>query len=288
MRNPDPAIEVKSMKGKRIRFVGYASFGLLMVAVFLYARFPADAVRDYLIAHLEEEYPGVSLSLEYVKPALPIGLAAKAVDVRSRENPNRALKADEIVIRLSLISLMKGKTSLLFRGTGYGGRTHGTINFPRAFSTAGSMKAEINLEDIDTRNLSALHEMLARQITGKLNASLTFGGRPEKIIEGSGRIKFTILNGTYPLREAVAGIDKIAFTAIAGDVQLSDRNLKINRLNLTGEKLNYSLKGNIALGGQKLGESSLDLTGSVEIRGANKKIPLSVNGTLDKPDAKFI
>jgi type II secretion system protein N len=276
------------MKEKKLRIVGYTVCALVALAVFLYIRFPGDVFRDYLVTSLEESYPGVALSLGDVAPALPWGVTIAKAELRFLEHGDRSITVEGVRLMPSLIALLQGRTALRVKGTGYGGNIDVRAEYPRAFSLSGPVKAELDCANIPVQQVPALQELLMRKVTGKLNADLTFSGKLDKFREGRGRFKFTVQNGVYPLQEPVMGIDKLDFTIIDGDVQLGERTLKVLRLTLTGEKMTYTLKGNLSLGDGDLVQGSLDMTGTLEVRGTNRKIPFNLSGTFGNPVVRLM
>ncbi len=277
-----------TMRGGRLWIAGYTAFAVLAVAVFLYIRFPGDVFRDYIAASVEEAYPAVTLTLGDVTPAFPWGVKIAAAELRFLEHADRTITVGNVRVTPSLLAFLKGRTALRLEGTGYGGKIGLKAQYPKAFSLSGPVKAEVDCADIPVQQVSTLQELLLRKVTGKLNADVTFSGRPERFRDGRGRFKFTVHNGVYPLQEPVMGIDKLEFTTIEGDVQLGGRTLKVLRLALTGEKMNYTLKGNLSLTDEEFARNVLDMTGTLEVRGTNRKIPFSLSGTFGNPVVRLM
>jgi len=269
-------------------FIGYVLAGIAMLLAFLYLRFPGEAVKDYLKTAAAARYPGLLLSIDAVRPSVPPGLMLSNITAAFRGRPEAAVHADDLSVRPGGLSLLKGRLSLLMAAEGYGGEIRGRVDFTSPFSAGGPLSAEANIRDIRLDKCAWLRQALARQITGTLRGSLTFSGNAEAVQSGTGSVDFTLTNGTFPLVEGILGFDRLDFSRVEGKIGFKNGALRITRLTLTGEKLRCSLKGNILLA-DDLGASQLDLDGTIEspVQG-NKKVTLTIGGTLANPVTRFM
>ena len=65
---------MKRPVSRKGRWFGYAFFSVVAALCFLYYLFPADAVRDYLQMRAENSNPSLVLSIDRIRPWLPLGL----------------------------------------------------------------------------------------------------------------------------------------------------------------------------------------------------------------------
>ncbi|MBN1613876.1 MAG: type II secretion system protein GspN [Deltaproteobacteria bacterium] len=262
----------------------YVCVGLLALFVFLYIRFPSDMFRNYLIAAVSANHPDFSLSVGDVNLKFPPGLVISKVVLQSKTRSEARLEADSLFIQPVFTSLFNGRTDMQFLARGYGGRMEGTTRHNEAFSLSGPSELSLSFENLPVERVSYLQDFLGRAIRGKLRGSLSFDGSIEKPREGKGKLKFTLLNGSYQIFENLAGFDRIDFNAVDGQVHLSNRILKIVKLTMTGEKLNISMKGDITLGANTFKSSLLNLSGNIEIRTpAIRRIRFTLTGTVENP-----
>lgn len=149
------------------------------------------------------------------------------------------------------------------------------------FSINGSSVTEMGLKNIRIDDLSFLENILNRHMTGKLNGGFTFRGDYGQWTAGNGELHFTALKGTYALLEPLGGLDKLVFRKITGNLKLQDGKLKITRLELTGQDLQCTLKGDIHLEKSDIRQSGLNLSGKIKSQ-AKKSGPIffSVTGPL--------
>jgi type II secretion system protein N len=267
--------------------VGYILAGVAMLIVFLYLRFPGGAVTDCIKAEALR-HPGLHLSIDTTRPAIPPGVTLENVTAGFRGRPEATLHADSVGIRPGWLSLFRGRLALVTAAKAYGGDVRGRIEFTDFFSWSGPLSAEMNIRDVRIEKCAWLRDALVRQITGTLKGAVSFGGNAGALKNGTGNLDFTLTNGAWPLLENLFGFDRLDFSRI--EVKGSFRNgaLKIAGLTLTGEKMNISLRGNILLADDFL-ESRIDMNGSIEtlVQGG-KRMTLAIGGTLGNPKTRFM
>lgn len=277
------------MKPRRIRaIVGYTLVGIAMLLVFLYLRFPAEALKDYITAVAAARNPGSSFAIQSVRPAFPPGLELTDVTIASRERPEAILHTDHFRVRPGGAALLRGRYAIVMAAEGYGGEGKGRIDFFRPFSFKGPLSAEVSIRDVRVDKCSWLRDVLARPITGTFKGSAAFSGTAEALKGGTGNIDFTLTNGTFPLLEGFPGFEKIDFSRIEGKVSYRNGALKINQLTLSGDKVRCSLKGNVLLA-EDFRESQIDLNGTIEISvQGSRRMTLTIGGTLSNPKSRLM
>ena len=267
--------------------VGYILAGVAMLILFLYLRFPGGAVTETIKAEAAR-YPGLLLSIDAARPAIPPGVTLENVTAGFRGRPEATLHADSLGVRPGWLSLLRGRLALVMAAEGYGGDVRGRIEFANIYSVKGPLSAEMNIREIRIEKCAWLRDALARQITGTLKGSATFSGAAESLKNGTGNIDFTLTNGTFQLLENLLGFDRIDFNKVDAKVSFRNGALKIAGLTLNGEKIRISLKGNILLA-DDFRESQIDLNGSIEIpMQGNKRVTLVISGTLGNPKTRFM
>ena len=271
------------------QILGYTLYGILIFIALLYLRFPNDVVVNYVVSTLSERNPNVMLSIDSIKPSFPPGLTAKNLTFGFKDEADSTIQADMLTVRPGLLSLLRGKSTLILDAITYGGTIEGNLAIANLRSGEGPVNTEISFDSLNIDKCSYLTDKLGRQITGKLQGSLTYTIGNEGFAGSTGNLNFTILNGTYQLLESLFGFDKLDFSKVEGQMTLKSGVLKIDKLKLTGEKVRCSLKGNIVLNSNAIKSSHMDITCNVEIPGQNnKKVSILVGGTLGKPTTKIM
>jgi type II secretion system protein N len=274
--------------GMNRTIAGYILAGVAMLALLLYLRFPGEAVTDYVKAVAAVRHPGMLLSIDTVQPAIPPGVALVNVTAGFRERPEATLHADRLGIRPGWLSLFRGRLALVMAAEGYGGDVRGRVDYANFFSLQGPLSVEANFRGIQIEKCLWLRDALARRITGTLKGSASFSSAAETMKNGTGNLDFTLTNGTCQLQESLFGIDRIDFNTVDAKISFRNGAVKITGLNLNGEKIRISLKGNILLA-DDIRESLIDLNGTIEIpMQGNKRVTLAVSGTLGNPKTRFM
>ncbi|MBN1663821.1 MAG: type II secretion system protein GspN [Deltaproteobacteria bacterium] len=270
------------------KILGYVVFGIAVVIAFLYLRFPGKVIGDYIIAAVSANNPDAVLTIGAVKPYFPPGVKFLNIAYGSKQNPGATLRVDDLTARLSLISLLKGKTALLLNGNVYGGTLKGRCEYAKFLSLSKLIKYEIRVSDVGLDRFAYAKGTFNRNITGKLNGSFVYHRSYDRVGEGSGTAEFTIVNGSYQLLSNLLGFDSIDFSRIEGRLSMKGDALKVEKIGLSGAKFNCSLKGEVALD-KNIDSSSLTITGAVEVAGmGGRKIGVAVGGILKNPTVRLI
>jgi len=268
--------------------IGYPLAGIAMLLVFLYLRFPGEALTDYVKAAVATQYPGTTLSTDAVRPSFPPGLALSNITVGLRNRLDPILRVDDLTVRPGGLALLRGRLAILAAAAGYGGEVRGKVEFSRLFSFQGPLTAAVDIRDVRVDKWAWLRELFVRQVTGTLKGAINLTGTAEALKNGTGTVDFTLTNGTYPLQEPFLGLDKIDYSRVEGKGSFRNGALKVTQLTLTGDKLRCSLKGNILLA-DDFQASKLDLNGTIELPLlGNKRVTLTIGGTIGNPNSRVI
>ncbi|MDP2268337.1 MAG: type II secretion system protein GspN [Deltaproteobacteria bacterium] len=258
----------------------YILFTIIVLGCFLYVRFPGRVVQSYLLDTMAERYPAVSLSLASVSLSFPPGLKMENVVLDFKDNPASGIRLESLRVRPRWTGYFVGRSSFAINAVAYGGAGQGRVNFAQLMPDKIPTSAEIKLENLNLAKIAYLKEKLGRQIGGKLSGVFTY--------RGDSQLDFDVQNGTYQLVDKLLGFDRLDFSKAVGQITLKGGLLKINKLKLTGDKINFSLKGDIVLNPDFI-NSAINLTGTMELVAVNsKKISLSITGTIGNAQTKYL
>lgn len=261
-------------------FVGYSIFAIFMLVFFLQVRFPGKAVENYLLETATERYPAAFLSLESLSLSIPPGLKMQNLLFGFRDNLEANIRLAHLKIRPRFIGYLMGRTSLAIDSSAYGGTLWGRVNFPHFFPNQSLASADIKFEGLTLEKCSYLQDRLGRQLSGRLSGSF--------VSSGDSRLDFNVQNGSYQLLANLFGLDKIDFSLAEGQILLKGGLLKISKLQLKGDKISCSLKGDIVLK-PDFKSSELNLSGTMQIANMNnKKIAMTITGTVANPNTKYL
>ena len=291
---------------KNKKWFGYLFFVLTMIMAILYYRFPSETLRDYFQARAARANPPLALSIENIKPWLPLGLKLAGTEVALKNRPDiPVFNADNLLLKLDLWSIFRGKSKFLFHCQAYRGNLIGSVHFSKD-STKRFIDTSIELRKIHIGDYVYLSDLIGRNLEGTLGGIISYTGRFNPLIDGAGKANLKLTQGRVELLQPILTLESIDFSEMEIEMSLNKRIINITRLELNGKQLNGTVSGTIALK-EEFTKSSLDLKGTIEpsaafFKGApgisdavalftkrsNKsKFPFVIYGTLKEPKIKF-
>jgi type II secretion system protein N len=245
------------------KWLGYLLSALILTVVLLYYRFPSDAVRDYLQAMAERANPRVVLSLDRVKLRLPIGLKFVETEVALKDMPDSIiLKADSLLLKRELWSLLQGESKYCFDCLAYKGNVSGCVHFNKD-GTGGFIDTEIELRNISIGDYAYLSHLIGRHVEGTLGGTVSYGGPYNLLMDGSGEANLRLSDGKVELVQPFLTLESIDFSEMEIEMALKKKKINVTRLELKGQQLHGTLSGTITLK-KEFAKSGLDLKGTIE------------------------
>lgn len=258
----------------------YILFTFIVLGFFLYVRFPGKAVQSYLLDTIAERYPQVSLSLASVSLSFPPGLKMEGLFLGFKDNPEPALRLERLRVRPRWSGYLFGNSSWAMNAVLYGGNLQGRVNYQHLIPDKIPASAELKFANLNLEKIAYLKERLGRQISGKFSGAFNY--------RGDSRLDFAVQNGSYQLLDKIFGLDRLDFSLAEGQIELKGGLLKLNKLKLQGDKINCSFKGDIVLQ-PDFKNSEINLTGTMELAAmGNKKISLSITGTIGNAKTRYL
>jgi type II secretion system protein N len=265
----------------------FGAYSLILLGIFLYVRFPRDVLTNYFMGVISGCYPGLRLCIESTKPELPLGIGMKNVTLGFPYNPDASLYLNTLSLRPKIQGILKGAHPLTLNANAYNGKMEGYFNLPSYTVLKGKADGEIKVRDLVLADCLYLKDILGRQITGKLTGKFTLRGKYDNIDDGA--IDFAISKGQYHLQRSLLGFERIDFLKIEGRITIKNGVMKLTGVKLTGDRVKCSLKGDIALKGADIKNSTVDMKCDMQIQGQNnKKSSIAITGTVGNPLARIL
>ena len=256
---------IKSIS-KHKKCLGYILYGILLLIVLLYYRFPSDALGDYLQSTADETNPRYHVLVGKVRPSFPFGVKFLKTRVSLRENPDTNLfMAESLLIRPGLWSFLKGESKYRFDCLAYGGDIKGSVHFldnggeasERPFTTS------IELRDIRINDYEYLFTLIGRNVKGILGGIITYNGQGNLLINGTGEANLRISDGSVELLQPIFSLESVSFDDLRIKMILDKTKIKLTHVELNGREIKGTLSGTIGLK-QNFSRSRLALRGSIE------------------------
>ena len=234
--------------------------------VFLYYRFPSDAVGDYLQSTADEINPSYTVWIGKVRPLLPFGVKLMKTRVFLREHPDtNLLIAETLMIKPRLRSFLKGESIYGVDCFAYGGDIKGTVHFSDDGGEANDrpFTTSLELRDLRINDYEYLFTLIGRNVKGILGGNITYNGQSRLWINGTGEASLRISDGSVELLQPIFSLKSVSFDDLRIKMILDKTKIKLTRVEMGGKEIKGTLSGTIGLR-QSFSKSRLALRGSIE------------------------
>jgi len=293
--------------GKNKKWLGYALYSIVLLAVLLYLRFPSGVLEDYLRTQAESAFPRYSVSIGEAEPSLPPGLKITHTSVSTKGEPRVSLlKAESLSLRPDFWSLLQGKLKISIDSRLYGGSVHGWIHFVGR-NWKGPFTASLELKNLSLSEYAYLSTFLDREVSGSLAGTISYANGEKTLLEGTGKTDLRVLNGKVEFSEPLFSIESVRFDELLIRLDIKNRIIDLKQVEVKGSDVQGTLSGSIRLQ-REFSKSVLDLRGEVEpmagfIKSSQEaaramdllkrrlkrgKLQFVVRGTLETPRVKLI
>lgn len=266
-----------------------AAYLVGVLAVCLYIGFPSEALRAHVAYRLAAGVPGLSVTVNDVRPALPPGLELTGVGV-SRAGVD-LVRMERLRIAPELLTLVQEITRYRFEGSAAEGEVNGTAEV-HARGEIPFVALQAQWTGVLLERLPALREVYGSRLSGRLEGSLALSE------EGALTGKIRVADGQVELARPLFDQKRFSFRTVDADISLQNRTLLLRNGRLRGNELDAELSGTLALG-PSAGAGALNLTGRIsphhafmaKVEGSlpaalmrrRAAIPFKVTGPLNAP-----
>jgi type II secretion system protein N len=298
---------MKRFFSKKKKYFWYVLYCVLFTIGLLYYLFPSDAFREYLQNTARRIDPRFVVSVGRIRPCLPIGLRVPKPHLFLRDGGQKDLfEGSALWIKPKLTALLRGKLDYSFDGLAYGGELKGSVRPPGGRAEA-SLAASVSLNGLRIDEYPYLKSLLGGNVKGSLDGTLTFAGKKDLWIGGSGNVDLKVSNGRMTIPQSLLGVDSIDFTELSIKLAMRNGRIDLSQVEVKGRMVQGELLGTIHLL-KTLSSSTLDLKGSIEPfstllqnakggpgglafmreRLKRGKISFVIQGTLSQPNIRFL
>jgi type II secretion system protein N len=235
----------------------------MLTALVLYYRFPSGELRNYLRAAVNNSNTPILLSIERIKPWLPLGLRLEKTEITLKDSPTtRIFWSDSLLVKPDLWSFVKRENRYCFECMAYGGDARGCVLFSEN-NVSAPFSTEVEVENVQIGDNEYINGLLGRMINGNLSGTMHYSGQRKDLINGNGGANLTLADGSVELLLPVLGMNSISFKEIIVYIALNKRKINLDRFDLSGPQLKATLSGNIDLR-TRISGSTLNLKGTIE------------------------
>lgn len=233
-------------------------YGMVLMAVLLYFRFPQDKFRQYCERLVEREFPQVSCMIKDVTYGFPAHIIFEEVRLSTKKNDNNLVFQDEqLVIRPVWNHLMN---AIVVESNAYGGKHVLQVNF-----IEGGKKIEltnVQINEADLEQVEILQAGVDRKISGVLSGkgSVIFEKSPLAIAEAKGDV--SIVRGEFELEQQILGLNVLRLQENSFSIKINQSTVEITQGKIKNSEINVDFQGNIQIN-KPLIASDINLSGSI-------------------------
>ena len=238
------------------KWLPYFLFILGLTAFFIYFLFPSDKMKKFITVQVNKTYPGITISVDRVKPAFPPGL--RLYDVNFYHTHDSLFRMEQIKIAPGLLSLFRSKIIFFFNASAYTGILEGrgelTKNRPE-------IMVDGKLSGIQIKEISAIKNIMGRNLSGVLDGNFTYRNKKES--GNDLKAQLIISNGQLELLTPLLQLESLAFKKITAELAMKNMNLNIKKCIITGDQMDGSISGSVILKNTP-GQRYLKLSGTIQ------------------------
>jgi len=236
---------VERKRTSRFSWLSYLLYALLLTAILLYVRFPAEKMRSYLNKRITSAIPGIVMEPGEFNYGFPVKLTLDTLKI-SRENGG-----DEIAL-LENTSVSPVLTGLgleyVLEGTVYGGTFQANVKLA---PLAGQMTLDtIELTKVALDKSALLVKGLQRDLSGTMDFDgscvVSYKGQKDATLTGN----VTVHNGSFLLRQPILSLQKMALDQLQFAVSYTAGVLKVADGMLQGPEMNVDFAGDVQATGR--------------------------------------
>ncbi len=281
----------------------YLAYIIVVIVFFAYYLFPSDKVKEYITFKVNSANLNYNISINKLEPAFPPGLVLYNIELYRLSD--FLINVEKIKIIPKLLSFFSPETSFCFRGTACEGVFEGIANVEES-STGEQIMIDAKLAGIQIRDIPAVKNLI-----GNIEISGMLGG---KVGLASKKGSFNTLGADLNISDCRIKLlmpffspYDFNFRSIKTVMAIKKNTLQIDQCIIRGEQLDGSITGSVFLK-DPVGKSVLNLKGTFKpqtlfLANLRKVIPLnlplnyfsknasnesnlpiSISGTIDKPD----
>lgn len=273
------------MKGKKaLHAIISVLIGILFFILFLYLGFPYESLRRRIIGELEAKTPFV-YEIEKVLPHPLLGLSFKNAVISSIIGTKKVkvLEMERLRVAISLIQLLRGRTSLRLWGDTLGGTVEGRLS-----RSGGQTKLTLLGREMNLRKIQVLRDVVGVEMVGILRGKTTLTLGEGDISRQSGTAEFTVSEGKFS-KLPLPGLAPLGVGLIQGSLEMKGGNVIVKRFAFSGGDFNGEVLGNILLDA-RLSQSRLNLRITIKPSAQfdpKHRVLLSLIGRREKTEGSY-
>jgi type II secretion system protein N len=231
-------------KSKTSFLLSLLSYTLILTAILLYFRFPAEKFRLFCESGLEQLLPGTECSINRIHYSFPFSLAADTIKFSSNKSKKQELFTIEQAYISPNISALKSQFQVKLNAFA-GVHTFSLVLGPdeKEFTLR-----DIQLRDLDPSRIPFLGEATKRKITGTVEGSGQYHGVWKNgKYSGDGEGQISLHKGNFTLLLPILSLNSIDLKKFSTNFVFQKNSLQCSDGKFHGNEIKGTFSGNLAL-----------------------------------------
>ncbi len=231
-------------KNRIMLFCSLLTYTMLLTAVLLYFRFPAEEFKLFCQTKAEQLLPGTHCTVDNIHYSFPLSVTIQQIDFNDTLGKKQLLCSVDQATITPQLSSMKSHFHVDF--TAWKGE--------HSFSLLLKQKEQqftmenIHLHTLDLADVPFLQQTFGREITGILSGNGTYHGTwNKKGYQAEGQGSMVIDRGSFGLLLPIFSLQKIDLKKLSADLVFQKNRLQLQKGSFHGEELKGEFAGNLAL-----------------------------------------
>ena len=241
------------------RSLGYFAYAVLLTAVMLYVRFPAEKFKEYCEKRIERLLPGSACNVAHIGYRFPLSTVLETIIIsRVVDGQQSDMVVDWLAISPEPLQFWK---AFKLKGEIYSGLFEAGLDLDTGRQTF--QLDNIRLEGLEAEKLVESIGLTDREITGIFGFSGSYAAPNSHPSDGSGEGVIEVVTGSMTLLQPILALSTIEFEKIAVEVTRENGILRFTDGQLLGEELVADFTGELRLASPLL-NSNILLKGHLE------------------------
>jgi len=225
------------------RSLCYFAYAVLLTAVLLYVRFPAEKFKEFCEKRIENLLPGSACNIDHIVYRFPLSTVLETI-VISRVVDGQG--SDMVVDRLAIFpEPLQFWKAFELKGEIYSGLFEAGLDFDNGAKTF--QLENIRMEGLEAGKFAESIGLTDRKISGILGFSGSYQAQNSHPSDGSGEGVVEVASGSMALLQPILALSTIEFEKITVDVLRENGILRFIDGELLGEEIIADFTGELQL-----------------------------------------
>ena len=237
----------------------YVMYAVLLTAVLLYVRFPAEKFKQYCVQRIESLSPKSTCTIDHISYRFPLSAAFATITLnRVIDGQEIAMEVDQLVISPESLQFWR---SFALKGKIYSGLFAAGLDFDRRADLF--QLANVHVEGLQVGDLAQSIGITDRTISGVVEFSGDYKAPNSAPSDGIGKGLVQVVNGSFSLFQPILNLSALTFDKITMSFIHENGVIQLNEGEFLGKEILGDFTGELQVASPFL-TSNISLSGHLE------------------------